>query len=119
MTRWLVVGVLVVLPILANAECGWLLMMPTSLSREVRSNRAFIVAPPLNEWRQISAFDSAARCEDRLRGVIQGLEKSLPDSSGVANQVMMGKYWDLTEDQQAYIRWAFSRCLPASQVTVR
>src|SRR5262245_58589429 len=48
-------------PVLAHAECGWLLMMPPMLADGPASR-------PMSEWSQIAAFDTAEACERRLHG---------------------------------------------------
>jgi len=48
MWRWITLGVLIVLPSVVDADCGWVLMMPTRLSNKVDAERqaAVILTPP-------------------------------------------------------------------------
>ena len=95
-SKLLFVIALVVFPMLAHAECGWLLMVPP-------------VSPgpkaPMVEWRQEGAFDSARDCV-----------------AGQASLATAYKSWEAGNEleREAYkMILLFSRCLPASQVTVR
>jgi hypothetical protein len=95
MSRWLVVGALLAVPVLAHAECGWLLMVPRIFDQKTGNPieaRAAINAP-LSEWVQDVAFDSAEKCEE-TRGRL--LAKKSPHPADVS-----------------------SRCLPASMVPVK
>ena len=49
--RVLVVLLAILVPVVANATCGWFLLMPTTLTPDERNDR---------DWRQSSAFDFGA-----------------------------------------------------------
>jgi hypothetical protein len=87
----LAVVVLVAVPMLGHAECGWLLMMPRlyDANTDKRLPDRIALSAPLSEWSQGGAFDSAANCETK-----RALLLTIP--------VL-----------------AASRCLPATMVPVR
>jgi hypothetical protein len=92
--RLVVALVLVAVPVLAQAECGWLLMVPPLFDKkgnDIPGREA--IHRPMAEWIQDSAHDSAAGCEERFRQMI-----SKP---------------------RVYPVELSARCLPASQVPVR
>jgi hypothetical protein len=91
--KWLAVIGLVAVPMLAQAECGWLLMVPPLFDRHGKPiPQGEALHRPMIEWIHDSAYDSATGCEERRR-----------------------KIRSQTEVWQEM--WA--RCLPASQVPVR
>jgi hypothetical protein len=94
MTRLLAVLALVALPVIANAECGWLLMTPPVLDKRTGRQIAERELPnrPLVEWFQQRAFDSAAQCEEA--------KGRITSASGAP-------------------AFFYSRCLPASVVPVK
>jgi hypothetical protein len=53
MRRWPIVAAMIVVPVLENADCGWLLMMPPSLS----------------SWRRRSSGGNRSRPLTAQRGV--------------------------------------------------
>jgi hypothetical protein len=102
--KWLAVMGLVGFPKLAQAECGWLLMIPGYAS----SAREFAEATsrPVSQWVQFAAYDSAAACQE-------GRRKRFLEIWDLAQQV--------TAEEKAaiFMRVSEHRCLPASQVPVR
>jgi hypothetical protein len=92
--RWFATLGLVAIPLLAQAECGWLLMVPLQLNDKVA------------DWTQMGAYDMAAQCEtERLQ--LSRSYRQRAESSGKQS------------DREEHQLWANSRCLPASQVPVR
>ena len=61
---WLAVIGLVAVAMLAQAECGWLLMTPPLI--ESRSGKGMGLPntlAPLTEWTHEASYDTAAACE--------------------------------------------------------
>jgi hypothetical protein len=99
--KGLAVVALVAFPILAQGDCGWLLMKPPgtlSLLDPVNP------VAPISQSYQSAAFDSAEACERWRRA----------DIASARDAEMRGKGGRITTMQAG-----LSRCLPASQVPVR
>jgi hypothetical protein len=90
---------LVVIPMLARAECGWLLMVPPTIGDRGNDSAALAL------WRQHAAYDTAAACE-------KGLEE-------IKRRGIVLKWNDSDPSTGDQIAWKSGRCLPASQVPVR
>jgi hypothetical protein len=88
---------MVAVPVLANAECGWLLMVPITMP-----GVQVIREAPLAEWYQYGAFDTAASCDDARVSTW----KRATQSADATNKVLA-------------VAMPNARCLPASQVPVR
>ena len=65
MKRWLVVGVLVVLPVIAEAESAWVLWW-----REAWFTRQDV---QLTGWRRFSSAPTLEGCDAMLKGAMQGV----------------------------------------------
>jgi hypothetical protein len=99
-------------PLVAAAECGWLLMGPPSATR---------TDEPISAWRQLRAFDSAETCEQfktvataAARSEMEGIKPSEIGPDPVREAAR-----GLTEGRGVigmYTRLLFSRCLPANVV---
>jgi hypothetical protein len=111
MTRWLVATALTVLPMLAQAECGWLLMTPPVTGERGKGTYQSHHGRPMVEWSQHSAHDSAQSCErEKSREVAQ--------LDAMAEKITDPK---IHRDLKVMVMLANMqyRCLPASQVPVR
>ena len=104
---WLATIALVGVPLVAEAECGWLLMLPDSPESTGSLNATQRDAwrrKPLSQWHQEGAYDSAADCE----GIRLSVGGSLP--------------LEQMRDREVARRFALfrdGRCLPASVVPVK
>ena len=92
---------LVVIPTLAQVECGWLLMVPPYSF----ASRAALPQVPLIQWEQVSAFDTAEQCE-------RSISREYVDHEAQARQ---GE----PNATRLFAQYLYARCLPASQVPVR
>jgi hypothetical protein len=90
MRRFIVLALLAV-PALAPAECGWLLLVPPSLTA----------------------------CEADRRALVRWRTNEVHDPDVAMDRVRRGEYGALSLAEQAYARVVWARCLPASQVPVR
>ena len=120
----LIAVALAALPLLANAECGWLLLVPPSLTASSwpRPGGGGIQSwgfPPESAWGQHGAYDSASACETDRRVLVQQRSDGVNDPDVVMDRVRRGGYGSLTLAEQAYARVVWARCLPASQVPIR
>jgi hypothetical protein len=70
MVRWFVTAGLVAIPLLAAAECGWVLMLPKVVGPNEQMG-------PLSSWYQEKAFDSARECEEFRHAGSSFFEKKL------------------------------------------
>jgi hypothetical protein len=102
--KWLAVIGLVAVPMLARAECGWLLMMPPDRGSDVPAADRPVFDAPVSVWVQHSAYDPAEACE---RGKAAAIDRML-------QYAKLG----LVSPADAAVP-ASARCLPASQVPVR
>ena len=76
MTRWLVVGALVVLPVIADADCAWVLW---SHETEVQGNSTEASSRlTSDQWHILRAFAKGANpCEGELNRSLTELEQSV------------------------------------------
>jgi hypothetical protein len=123
MRRFIVLALLAV-PALAHAECGWLLMVPPSLTASThvdpRGGRGESWGfPAVAVWGQSGAYDSASACEADRRALVRWRSNEVHDPDVVMDRVRRGEYGALSLAEQAYARVVWARCLPASQVPVR
>jgi len=49
-------------------------------------------------------------------GMVFESSKKLSEPADVATEIRLGNYHELSQDQAAYARWSFSRCVPTSAV---
>jgi hypothetical protein len=111
MTRWLVTTALTVLPVLAQAECGWLLMVPPVTGDPGKGTYQSLAGRPMAEWSQHSAHDSAESCERAKSQEVAQLDataEKITDPNVYRNLKVL-----------VMLANANYRCLPASQVPVR
>jgi hypothetical protein len=123
MRRFIVLALLAV-PALAPAECGWLLLVPPSLTASwwPRPGGGGIQEwgfPPESAWGQHGAYDSASACEADRRALVRWRTNEVHDPDVAMDRVRRGEYGALSLAEQAYARVVWARCLPASQVPVR
>jgi len=114
--------VLAVLPLLAHAQCGWLLMVPPSLTATPWPGGGRVESwgfPAVADWGQQSAHDSASACEADRMALIRQRSDGVNDPDAVMDRVRRGAYGSLTLAEPAYARVVWALCLPASQVPVR
>jgi hypothetical protein len=101
--RSVVAVLLIALPTLAQAECGWLLMAPPGWTDDDLGKS---LARPLIEWGQEQAYDTAIACEE-------GKQAKTGFWMKAADRIPQEKR------DKLFFRLASYRCLPASQVPVR
>ena len=117
--KWLAMAGLVAFPMLAEAECGWLLMVPPRVGPG-------LTLPLFSTWDQRSAYDSATSCEayreivalakwGNARRAAAG-KPPLPPVDTLIARVRVGEFEELEAEDQTQVRFFFGRCLPAMQV---
>jgi hypothetical protein len=89
---------LVALPVVADAECGWLLMAPMDTRARVPG-----------EWRQVSAFDTAAACERWRNSALEEAVRKTRDAMTRSNETQVKARLD------SGVTWIEARCLPSDQ----
>ena len=96
MKRWLTVAALIASPLVAHADCGWVLLAPP-----MRADQTFDTGAPLIDWVQEGAYDNATACSNGQIALSERL-----------------KILKLPQDTQLVALYR-SRCLPASVVPIR
>jgi hypothetical protein len=101
--RVLVVLLAILVSVLANATCGWFLLMPTTLTPDERNDR---------DWPQSSVFDSARECQDMIT---MGTRAASATDYGT---ILRRPIENLSEDERRARFWLLARCVPARSGTI-
>lgn len=97
------------LPLLAQAECGWLLMTPPIGDGDQPDVRA-----PLAQWHQQGAYDSAGECQAAIEAAyVRAKAEPWPEPRNLEEAQR------LLRRAQSRLALMQGRCLPASSVPIK